>query len=242
MQQLLQNQNLQRILRFAGFGITAICIWAGYFAWRPPGPMLGLRQISHLPRDSNQVSLTFDDGPHPLTTPLLLASLKRADVKATFFVVGDGMKLYPELTHRIVQDGHTLANHSQYHYNLTRVAPSEYSKEIDACFQVIQSAGGKREWSQTKLFRPPGGGMNRSVMQYLYDNDVTLAWWSNNFGDWAPLPAWKIADYAKATMRPGDIFLLHEAGTSTPQAIPAIVKEARARGWEFVPMPEAINK
>jgi hypothetical protein len=72
----------------------------------------------------------------------------------------------------------------------------------------------------------------------LYDNDVTLAWWSNNVGDWAPLFAWQIADQVKAKLRPGDILLLHDADTSTPQAIPSIVKAARRQDLNFIPMPE----
>ena len=220
-------------LRCGAFTLVAAAIWTGYFAWRPPAPMLGLRAITFMPPETNQVSLTFDDGPHPLTTPLLLGALKRADVKATFFVVGDGMKLYPQLAKRIQQDGHRLANHSMQHINLTKLSPPDYPREIDGGFAAIERAG-----QSTRLFRPPGGGLDRAAMNYLYQNDVTLAWWSNNVGDWAPLPAWKIAYHVNHTLRAGDIVLMHDAGTSTPQAIPIIVREARKRGLTFVPMPE----
>jgi peptidoglycan/xylan/chitin deacetylase (PgdA/CDA1 family) len=69
---------------------------------------------------------------------------------------------------------------------------------------------------------------------------VTLAWWSNNVGDWARPPAWKIADGVKAHLTPGDIILLHDApgGYGTPQAVPAIVRAARLQGLECVVMPE----
>jgi peptidoglycan/xylan/chitin deacetylase (PgdA/CDA1 family) len=220
-------------LRGGAFLLATAAIWAGYFAWRPPAPMLALRVVTFMPPESNQVALTFDDAPHPLTTPLLLGVLKRADIKATFFVVGDGLKLYPQLAQRIVQDGHKLANHSQHHINLTKVAPANYPREIDGGFAAIAGAG-----QRTRLFRPPGGGLDRSAMNYLYQNQVTLAWWSNNIGDWAPLPAWKIAHHVNTTLRPGDIVLMHDAGTSTPQAIPIIVREARKRGLQFVTMPE----
>ncbi len=220
-------------LRVGSFALAAVAIWCAYFVWRPPAPMLGLRAVTFMPPESNQVSMTFDDGPHPLTTPLLLGALKRADVKATFFVVGDGMKLYPQLARRIQQDGHRLANHSEQHINLTKVAPADYPHEIDGGFAAIDRIG-----QSTRLFRPPGGGLDRSAMDYLYRNNVTLAWWSNNVGDWAPLPAWKIAHHVNTTLRPGDIILMHDAGTSTPQAIPIIVREARKRGLRFVPMPE----
>lgn len=222
-----------RILLFL---LVAAVIWSGYFYWRPPGPMLGLHVVTSLPPEKNRVTLTFDDGPHPLTTPLLLGALKRANAKATFFVVGHGMKLYPQLAQRILEDGHTLANHSQHHINLTKVSPQDYAVEIDKGFTAITAAGG-----QTRLFRPPGGGLDRAAMDYLYRNNVTLAWWTNNVGDWMPLPAWKIATHVNTTLRPGDIVLMHDAGTSTPQALPIIVREARKRGLEFVPMPEKME-
>jgi peptidoglycan/xylan/chitin deacetylase (PgdA/CDA1 family) len=222
--------------------VGTLAIWGAYFVWREPAPMLGLSHIEYLGRDTNTVSLTIDDAPHPLSTPLLLASLERAEVKATFFTVGEGLRLYPELAHRIVTSGHTLANHSQPHHNLTTVAPADFPKHIDEGFAAIRAtekaAGIER---QTRLFRPPGGGLNRAAMKYLYERNYTLAWWTNNVGDWTSPPAWKIADGVKANLRAGDIILLHDGGTGTPQAIPAIVKEARARGLHFVTMPEAAN-
>ena len=222
-----------KIWRALAFAFCAAATWALYFWWRPPAPMLGLRHIEHLGRDSKQIAITFDDAPHPLTTPLLLSALRRTDVKATFFVIGDGVRLYPELAARIAREGHRLANHSHYHHNLTRVPPIEYSNEIAPTFAMIEKLG-----QRTKLFRPPGGGLNRDVMQHLYDNDITLAWWSNNTGDWTRPPAWKIADDTLARMRGGDIVLLHDAGIGTPQALQRIVREARKRGLEFVTMPE----
>jgi peptidoglycan/xylan/chitin deacetylase (PgdA/CDA1 family) len=185
--------------------------------------------------DSNKLSLTFDDAPHPLSTPLLLASMKRAEVKGTFFVVGEGLRLYPELGYRMVAEGHTLANHSENHRNLTRVdvPVTDYDLEIKECFRRIKWLG-----QDTRLFRPPGGGLNRAVMSYLYENDYTLAWWSNNIGDWARPPAWKIVDQVNRGTQPGDIILLHDAGIGTAQSLPRIVRNARDQGLEFIPMPE----
>ena len=210
-----------------------------YFLWRPPAPMLFLKHEEILAKSPPSVSITIDDAPHPLTTPLLLAALKRAEVKATFFCVGESLRLYPELAHRIVTEGHRLANHSQPHHNLTTIESLEYPQHIDACFDQIERVGQDAGIAtQTRLFRPPGGGLDRDVMDYLYRNDFTLAWWSINVGDWTCPPAWKIADGVKANLQADDILLLHDGGTGTPQAIPAIVKAARKRGLEFVVMPE----
>ncbi len=228
------NYSLWRLLLFAAAAGLAL---AAYALWRPPAPMLWLKTTVHLGRDTNKVALTLDDSPHPLTTPLLLASLQHAEVKATFFSVGENLKFYPELAHRIVAEGHALGNHSQPHHNLTTVQPRDFPKHIDAGFQTInaveKAAGSK---AHTTLFRPPGGGLDRAAMSYLYDRDYTLAWWSNNVGDWTSPPAWKIADGVKARLRPGDVLLLHDGGTGTPQAIGAIAKDARKRGLEFVLM------
>lgn len=231
---------LNHSARYFGFAAVAVAIWAGYFHWRPPTLVLGLKHIEHWGREEQKVSLTFDDAPHPLTTPLLLAALKRTGVKGSFFVVGDGLRFYPEISERIVRDGHLLANHSQYHINLTRVSPAEYGHEILTCFKFIDQVYAKANIKQppTRLFRPPGGGLNREVMKFLHANDVTLAWWSNNVGDWSRPPAWKLASEVKANMRAGDIILLHDAGVGTPQALPNIIKEARARGFALEPMPE----
>ncbi len=222
------------------FAATAGLSLAAYALWRPPAPMLWLKNKVHLGRDTNEISLTLDDSPHPLTTPLLLASLQHAEVKATFFSVGENLKLYPELAHRIVAEGHALGNHSQPHHNLTTVDPRDFPLHIDAGFATIdkveKNAGSQ---ARTTLFRPPGGGLNREAMNYLYNHDYTLAWWSNNVGDWTCPPAWKIADGVKANLRPGDILLLHDGGTGTPQAIGAIVQEARKRGLKFVLMDQA---
>ncbi|HEY0073458.1 MAG TPA: polysaccharide deacetylase family protein [Abditibacteriaceae bacterium] len=213
--------------------VTAL-LWAAYFFWRPPGPMLHLKHIEHM-GNTNHVSLTFDDAPHPLSTPLLLAALNRSDVKASFFVVGEGLRIYPELGYRMVAEGHALANHSENHRNLTRpdVTVADYDVEVGKCFERIEKLGQK-----TRLFRPPGGGMNRAVMQHLYDNNYTFAGWSNNIGDWSRPEAWRIVQQVNNGLKPGDVVLLHDAGIGTAQALPSLVREARAKGFDFVPMPE----
>jgi len=200
--------------------------------------MLYMQHVEHVNADSGQLWLTFDDGPHPLTTPLLLAVLRRANVHATFYCIGDGVQLYPELARRIVAAGNRLGNHSESHHNLTTIPTTEFPNQIDSCFanisQASQNAGSPQV---TNLFRPPGGGLNRAAMQYLYSHGYKLGWWSNNVGDWTCPPTWKIIDGVIANLRPGDIILLHDGGTGTPQAIPDIVKAAHARGLTFIEPP-----
>jgi len=229
--------------RWLGWAGLSALIWAGYFFWRAPGPMLEMRHVEHLSRDLPEVAISFDDAPHPVTTPLLLASLKRAGVKATFFVIGDGLKRYPELARRLLLEGHALGNHSQNHHNLSTVERSAFDEEVLHSFGSIAAArrlsGIPNLPPQTRLFRPPGGGMDRDVMEFLWRNKVTLAWWSNNVGDWARPPAWKILSGVTAHLRPGDIILLHDGsgGYGTPQAVPTIVRQAHDQGLQCVLLP-----
>ncbi|MEO6907494.1 MAG: polysaccharide deacetylase family protein [Abditibacteriaceae bacterium] len=218
------------------FVVLMALIWIGNFSWRPPQLLLGVSHVEHLNPQTQTVALTFDDAPHPLTTPMLLASLKRANVKATFFCVGDNLQMYPQLAYDIVQQGNKLGDHSQNHHNFTTLSTAQQGPEIEKCFALIHKLGGK-----TSLFRPPGGGLDWRTMRYMYNHNVTLAWWSNTGGDWAPMPAWKIVHHFRDSLRPGDIILLHDAGTSTPQAISPIVREARGKGLRFVLMPEGNN-
>ena len=229
---LRRRNPLWRPLLFGALSLAALAL---YFVWRPPAPMLWLKHTEHLNRNAPQIALTIDDSPHPLTTPLLLAALDHAGIKATFFSVGENLRLYPELAHRIVLEGHALGNHSQPHHNLTTVSPLDYPRHIDAGFATI---AGVEPRAQTALFRPPGGGLDRSVMSYLYQRNYKLAWWSNNVGDWTSPPAWKIARGVEANLRAGDILLLHDGGTGTPQALGAIARNAKKRGLNWVVMPE----
>ena len=225
--------------RLVLFAASAGLALATYALWRPPrADVVAQNQRSSGPRyqQSRAHSGRFAASLDHAAFARLAASCR---CESHVLQRRRNLKLYPELAHRIATEGHALANHSQPHHNLTTVAPRDLPLHIDAGFATIdrvEKAAGVQ--AHTTLFRPPGGGLDRDAMAYLYGRDYTLAWWSNNVGDWTCPPAWKIADGVKANLRPGDILLLHDGGTGTPQAIGAIVKDARKRGMEFVLMDE----
>jgi peptidoglycan/xylan/chitin deacetylase (PgdA/CDA1 family) len=95
----------------------------------------------------NKLYLTFDDGPHPSITPWILDFLKQENVKATFFCVGDNVRKYPEIYHRILQEGHKVGNHTMYHNNASKTSKKDY-------FESIQEAD---KYIKSDLFRPPYG-------------------------------------------------------------------------------------
>lgn len=84
-------------------------------------------------RSKKQVALTFDDGPHPLTTPLLLSVLRKYNVKATFFLVGERVDQYPELARAEVAEGHSIQNHTYHHERLPILTKAQLMEEVRRC-------------------------------------------------------------------------------------------------------------
>ena len=102
-----------------------------------------------------RIALTFDDGPDPRTTPRILATLRRHDAKATFFVVGSQVERHPALLRRIVEEGHTIGNHSYDHADMSYLPPAQIRLELLRTQKAVDKALGYHY--QMKIMRPPYG-------------------------------------------------------------------------------------
>ncbi|MED5545829.1 MAG: glycosyltransferase [Pseudomonadota bacterium] len=197
---------------------------------------------------AKQVALTFDDGPDALWTPRVLDVLASHDVPATFFVTGTRVLDEPDLVRQIVAQGSELANHSTTHADLDRLPDAAVRLEINATQRLVQSYTGR----SMRLFRPP----------YLGDADpdtaseLRIARIAGELGyltvglnvdplDWKTTDAATIAAQTIAQVEAGTgtfarrIVLLHDSGgdrSATVAALPIIIRELRARGYEFVPV------
>jgi chitin deacetylase len=227
---------MRTFARFFLFLVLAAALWGAYLSERPPAAQMNVRHLERL-NGSPVVALTIDDGPHPLTTPLILETLKKMDVKVTFFVVGKMIRQYPELARRMVADGHVLANHTENHLPLTRLSPAKVAQEIERGFEAIDAV----QKQPRRLFRPPGGGFNNVVLNYLRERDITLVLWSHNPGDWSLIEADAINAYVDKHLQPGDIILLHDEGVGTCIALPHVIREIRKRGYRTVTIPEMME-
>jgi len=177
-----------------------------------------------------EIALTFDDGPHPLATPLLLAVLRRYKVHATFFVIGEHAVTYPYFIAEMVADGHEVGDHTFHHPNMTTVDPETVSAEIGATVLVIRRTAGR----QPRWFRPPGGDYTAEVVTSARRAGMGLAMWTNNSGDWALPSADVVVERVLTRAGPGGIVLLHTGTLPTVQALPRIIVELRRRGYVFV--------
>src|ERR1700674_3650062 len=95
-------------------------------------PRVGTKNFPQtLPLQDHEVVLTFDDGPWPPTTPLVLAALARECVRATFFLIGKPASEHPALARRIAAEGHTIGHHTWTHFSLMRIPPADAVEQID---------------------------------------------------------------------------------------------------------------
>jgi peptidoglycan/xylan/chitin deacetylase (PgdA/CDA1 family) len=178
------------------------------------------------------VALTFDDGPHPETTPALLDALDRAGVRATFFLVGENARRWPELARRIAAAGHVVGNHTQRHRLLVFRTQAQLEEEIAACQRTLRTLG-----LQPSLFRPPHGFKPVGLHRALARHRLRLVAWQGAVRDTDAPGAAAVAARVLRRARPGRIVLLHDNPTTrghTAEALAAIVEGCRARGLTFV--------
>lgn len=130
-------------------------------------------------KEVKYISLTFDDGPDNIYTPLILDVLKEKNVTATFFLIGDKMKKYPEITKRIFNEGHVLANHTTNHLRLPGKTFSQVLDNLIQTENLIASVCGTSQ----KLYRPPFGLITDNQKERLSKLGFKLVLWNVNSKD-----------------------------------------------------------
>ena len=192
-----------------------------------------------LPPEKKVIALTFDDGPWPNSTAKVLDILKKNNIKGTFFVVGQNVKNYPDLTKRVVTDGHVIANHTWHHwYHHMNAQAAAY--EVANTGDIIYKTTGVK----TSLFRPPGGNMRNGVAAYAKSNKYAIIMWSADSMDYSRPAVPRLMNNIFREAKPGGIVLMHDGGgdrSHTVKALPEIISKFRKQGYEFVTVPELLE-
>lgn len=176
--------------------------------------------------NDHSVYLTFDDGPIPESTPYILKVLKEFDVKATFFVVGDNVRKYPELYQQILNDGHRVGNHTYNHIGGARHSIYTYEKNVKKCDELIHS----------NLFRPPHGWM-RPTQYHRFKHKFRIVMWDLVTRDYSKrLSAYDVVRNVHLYARNGSIITFHDSLKSIDKlhyALPASLRYLKSQGYEF---------
>ena len=204
--------------------------------------------IYRVKTDKKRVALTFDDGPSPDWTPKILDELKKADIKATFFMVGYHVQKYPSIARRVADEGHLIGNHGYAHSVMLYYTPAEIEEEIKYTEHVIREATG----ATTKIFRPPKAWLRKSIKEKIKSMNYDIILWSLNSKDWVSFNHKTIVKYISKRVKNGDILLFHDSGNvfsreggnrnQTVKSITLLVRTLKEMGYEFVSTEELINE
>ena len=193
---------------------------AVYLRWLYP------KALWRTDRHERAVYLTFDDGPIPEATPFILEVLRTEGIKATFFVVGDNVRKYPELFQQILDEGHCVGNLTHNHIGGLRHTIKEYSYNVEKANAYIHS----------KLMRPPHGWMRLSQYAWLSRKFKVVMWdvVTRDYSKW--LTAEDVVDNVKRYARNGSIITFHDSLKSIDKlrtALPQSIKWLKEQGYAF---------
>lgn len=186
------------------------------------------------------IALTFDDGPYPIYTPMLLDMLHDLRVPATFFLIGKDAQEWPEITRRIEAEGNEIADHTYTHPDLDKETPDEVRKEI--------AEGGDALWDLTRdpaartLMRPPHGRYTAQTLQIAQSLGYSVVLWTDDGGDWRTLTVPQIERHLVLHATAPEIVLLHSGKLATIEALPYVVQRFRQAGYQFVTVGELLKK
>lgn len=202
-----------------------------------------------------RVALTFDDGPDPHTTPLVLDTLQEHNIKATFFVVGRYVRENPDLLRRVVEEGHTLGNHTYNHANLSTLRPKQMRQELQRTQQAVDEVLGYH-YPMT-LMRPPygnpyydGSAMLKTFQRVIRKQELFTVLWTPSPHDYlfSGQPERIVEDvvlaYEKSQVEGREdsdrVLLLHDTHQQTADALPWVIEFYKSLGLQFTDVNELL--
>ncbi len=185
--------------------------------WRMPG---------------EKIFLTFDDGPHPVVTPVVLDVLQRHKIKATFFLTGKNIAANGQLVRRIDQEGHSIGIHAYHHTRTIALSKERTIKEIRITEQALSGLVKKR----VRLFRPPFGAFTWKTIDAARELDYRIVMWSCLTGDFRNWTVDKIVATALHTLKKGAILVFHDNDLTAGKietVLDRTIVEIKKRQFEF---------
>ena len=180
-----------------------------------------------------EVALTFDDGPSPKYTPLLLDGLKERNVRATFFLLGKNVKENQELVQRMQAEGHLLGNHTYNHVQLNKIPETTARQELLKTNNEIYEATGK----YPEYMRPPYGAWKKNMELCV---EMLPVFWDIDTLDWKSQNVDAILKAAGEEPEDGSIILMHDEYQTSVEAALLLVDRLKEKGYEFVTVDELI--
>jgi len=203
-----------------------------------PTPEVTAREILWGNRDRPWVSLTFDADSAAEPVPVILDALKQYDVRATFFVLGWWAERHPDLVRRMVAEGHEIGNHSNTHPDFRELTREQIVEELAAAEAIMQEIAGL---TTKPYFRPPYSYRNELVRQVCAEEGYLTVLWTVDAFDWKRDATQEtILQEILENVMPGAIIVQHAGDENSAAALPRIIEELRAQGYELVTLSEVL--
>ncbi|NLJ60729.1 MAG: polysaccharide deacetylase family protein [Firmicutes bacterium] len=198
---------------------------------------------------TNQVALTFDDGPSQEFTPFVLDVLREYNAPATFFLVGVHVERCPDIARRIAEEGHEIGNHTYRHVTMPTASNKTLYEEVIKATRVITQVTGE----YPKYIRPPRGVYDARFRRLSHVLGQKIVLWTISTRDWRyGTSTQAIVKRAVSQAKGGDIILFHDSGalirneggdrSATVRALPLVIEGLRQKGLEIVPLGELLEE
>ncbi|HAD96491.1 MAG TPA: polysaccharide deacetylase family protein [Cryomorphaceae bacterium] len=178
----------------------------------------------HKSRNKKVVYLTFDDGPHPEITPWVLEQLRQYDFTASFFLIGDNARKYPQIAQKIREAGHLTGNHTFHHVNGWKTDLNTYLKEVNDC----------SPYTDPGYFRPPYGRITHRQAKEIIRNGYEVVMWDVISGDFdREATAEQCFSNVQSHLKPGSIIVFHDSEKAWPhlrETLPKTLELIREKG------------
>jgi peptidoglycan/xylan/chitin deacetylase (PgdA/CDA1 family) len=190
-------------------------------------------QVWDIPNTENKIYLTFDDGPTPEVTEWVLSILKRNNLKATFFCIGNNIEKHPEIFNTIITEGHTIGNHTFNHKKGWKTKTADYIENVELC----KSAICELQSVNCNLFRPPYGKIKPSQSKNLRKLGYKIIMWDVLSADFDPsVSKEKCLENATLKVTSGSSIVFHDSVKAFPNleyALPRAIQILKEKGFVF---------
>jgi peptidoglycan/xylan/chitin deacetylase (PgdA/CDA1 family) len=189
--------------------------------------------IWEMPNSENKIYLTFDDGPTPEITEWTLQQLKKYNAKATFFCIGDNIRKYPEIFKKVIEEGHSIGNHTFNHLNGWNTSKQDYLENAKKCQSEIYNL----QPAICTLFRPPYGKIKPSQSKELRKLGYKIIMWDIISYDFdAKISKEKCLENVLTNVKSGSIIVFHDSIKAFPNleyTLPKMLEILNKKGFVF---------
>ena len=188
--------------------------------------------------DQREIAISFDDGPASNYTTEILQLLKKDNIKATFFCIGNRIAGNEQILKKITEDGHIIGNHSYSHHFWFDIFSSQ--KMLDDLKRMDQETE-RVIGIVPKLFRPPYGVTNPNLKKAIIKGKYTPVGWSVRSMDTVIRNEKKLLGKINRSLKPGAVFLFHDTSKTTVNILPEFIREVKNKGYHIIPLDKLLH-